>query len=88
MESQVRLVTATQLRARCSALLAEVFEHRVEIIVTKRGKPVAKLVPLKRPPIPDLRHMVTSMGDIVSPIDEEWEVLSDNPEWPWWEKDA
>ena len=82
METGVRLVTATQLRAHCSALLREVRKHRVEIIVTKRGKPVAKLVPITRPPIPDLRHMVISIGDIASPIDVEWEAESDHPAWP------
>ena len=31
----------------CLALLDEVAERRVEVVITKRGKPVAKLVPIE-----------------------------------------
>lgn len=58
----------------------------MEIIITKHGKPVAKLVPIESHCRPSLAHMVRYMGDVESPIDEEWEVLSGNPRWPWWEE--
>ena len=88
MATKTREIPAGEFKTHCLALLDEVRDTREEIIVTKRGKPVAKLVPIGRPEIPDLSHMIGILGDIESPIDEEWEVLSDNPRWPWWEKDS
>ena len=42
-------VAAGEFKARCLALLDEVAETGREIIVTKRGKPVAKLVQAEQP---------------------------------------
>ncbi len=39
-------VQASTFKARCLALLDEVARSRTSVVVTKRGKPVAKLVPL------------------------------------------
>jgi hypothetical protein len=44
--------------------------------ITKKGKPVAKVVPHKptnRSPIGIWKGRVTIKGDIISPIDVEWE---------------
>ncbi len=71
-----RTIPAGQFKAKCLALLDEVRDQQEEIIVTKRGKPVAKLVPIEKPPIPNLRHSVVFMGDVESPIDVEWEADS------------
>lgn len=40
---------ASTFKARCLALLDEVEEHHTTIVVTKHGRPVAKLVPLDEP---------------------------------------
>ena len=73
MATKSREVPAGEFKTKCLALLDEVRDTREEIIVTKRGKPVAKLVPIGRPEIPDLRYMVEWVGDVESPIDVEWE---------------
>ena len=39
-------VQASTFEARCLALLDQVVRSRTSVVVTKRGKPVAKLVPL------------------------------------------
>lgn len=39
-------IQASTFKARCLALLDEVARSRTSVVVTKRGKPVAKLVPL------------------------------------------
>ena len=48
------------------------------LIITKKGKPVAEVVPHK-PPKRELfgiwRGRVEIIGDIISPIDVEWEAL-------------
>jgi prevent-host-death family protein len=41
----VRSITATEFRARCLALFDEVAETREPLVVTKRGKPVARVIP-------------------------------------------
>ena len=74
MPSKTREVPAGEFKTHCLALLDEVRHTREEIIVTKRGKPVAKLVPIGRPEIPDLSSWLTGpLGDIESPIDVIWE---------------
>ena len=40
-----RTMAATEFRARCYGLMDEVAETGREIVITKRGKPVARLVP-------------------------------------------
>jgi antitoxin (DNA-binding transcriptional repressor) of toxin-antitoxin stability system len=49
-------------------------------VITKRGKPVAKLVPPDEPASPvfdSLKGKIEILGDIVSPITplEDWEAL-------------
>jgi prevent-host-death family protein len=41
-----RTVTATDFKAKCLGLLDEVQDSGTEILVTKRGKAVARLVPV------------------------------------------
>jgi antitoxin (DNA-binding transcriptional repressor) of toxin-antitoxin stability system len=44
-----------------------------ELIVTKRGKPVAKIVPVTEIETPSPLGSVLWEGDIISPIDENWD---------------
>ena len=62
MNTEIR---ASEFKAKCLALLDEVAETRREVVVTKRGRPVAKLVPIEPPA--DLQGSVT----IVSPDEDE-----------------
>lgn len=73
MTPKTRSIPAGEFKAKCLALLDEVRDQHEEIIVTKRGKPVAKLVPIENHGRPSLAHMVRFMGDVESPIDVEWE---------------
>jgi antitoxin (DNA-binding transcriptional repressor) of toxin-antitoxin stability system len=50
-----------------------VARQRRPIIITKRGKPVAKLVPVEQEPIDLFGHMAGTAkisGDIISPIED------------------
>ena len=49
-----REITATQFKARCLRLLDEVAETGETLVVTKHGRPVARVVPPMRPD--DLRN--------------------------------
>ena len=42
----VKTVPAAEFKANCSKLLDEIDRHGITVIVTKRGVPTAKLVPV------------------------------------------
>jgi prevent-host-death family protein len=78
----VSTIAAGIFKARCLELVDEVARTRQEIIVTKYGRPVAKLVPLDGPPPPPLfgraRHTVVHVsGDAFAPTPELWDALDD-----------
>ena len=73
-------IAAAQFKAKCLSLLDEVAEKGSEFIVTKRGKPVARLVPVKSEWKLLKGSVIYEADDIITP-DEEWEMESDNP-WP------
>jgi prevent-host-death family protein len=68
-------VPAGEFKARCLKLMDEVRATRRPIVITKRGKPVARLVPVEEE-MPSIfgrmRGTVTIHGDIVGPTGEEW----------------
>ena len=55
-------------------MLDEVAETGKPLVVTKRGKPVARVVAVEAPP--GLLHSVKKEKDLVSPIEEEWDAAS------------
>ena len=68
-------MSATEFRAKCLGLIDEVAETGRDIVITKRGKPVARLVPYRRKPKSLFgmgRGRIEILGDIVSPMPAEW----------------
>jgi prevent-host-death family protein len=45
MKTSIKTMPAGVFKARCLAVMDEVQSKRQSVIITKRGKPVAKLVP-------------------------------------------
>jgi prevent-host-death family protein len=73
-----RIVKASEFKAKCLAMLDEVERTRQPVVITKRGRPVAELVPhtaSKRNARGILKGRMEIIGDIISPIDVEWEAL-------------
>jgi prevent-host-death family protein len=70
-------IAAGKFKATCLGLLDEVQRERKEIVITKRGKPVARIVPVEAEKIPNLfgrmKGSVEILGDIISPIGEIWD---------------
>lgn len=68
-------IGAGEFKAKCLRLLDEVALRHEELIITKRGRPIAKLVPVRpdRALFGAMAGTVTRQGDIVSPIGEPWE---------------
>ncbi len=76
---KIKTIAAGQFKARCLAIMDEVQAKREAVVITKRGKPVAKLVPVEKSK-DDIfgffksKGKVEIKGDIVSPAftPEEW----------------
>lgn len=71
----MKKIAAGEFKARCLALMEDVRSTRQPIVITKRGKPIAQLVPVE--PEKDewlgrLKGVIKVVGDIESPI-EGWE---------------
>ena len=67
----MKKIAAAQFKARCLTLMEDVRSTRVPLVVTKRGKPIVKLVPVdedKDDFFDRLKGEFRIVGDIVSPI--------------------
>ena len=74
----MRTITASEFKAKCLKIMDEVAETGDGVVITKRGKPVAELVQareLRKPIFGALRGSVLYEGDIISPIDVEWDAM-------------
>ncbi len=63
-----RTVTATEFKAKCLAFLDEVDDRRDTITVTKRGRPVAVLQPVKKKAWKSLKGLFAGKIEIVGDI--------------------
>jgi prevent-host-death family protein len=74
----VPTVPATKFKAQCLELMDRVAEGRKTYVITKRGKPVAKLVPADPPRKTSIFGCMADrtefIGDIEKPLwtDEQW----------------
>jgi len=73
-----RSIPASEFKAKCLALLDEVAEKRETLVVTKRGKPVARVMPANEPRslVGTVRQLVSD-EELIKPLYEDWE-----PDWP------
>jgi prevent-host-death family protein len=72
-------INAAQFRANCLKLIDEVNLRQNEVIITKHGKPVAKLVGIKDkasvdPLIGTLAGAGKTCSDLTLPFDDEWDL--------------
>ena len=76
----MKKIAAGEFKARCLTLMEEVCATREPLVITKRGKPVAKLVPAdktSREFLGRLKGVMRIVGEIESPVEppEAWESL-------------
>jgi len=64
---------AGEFKAKCLRVLDDVAASRHEVIVTKRGKPVAKVVPIAPTGAVPIEGLIVWQGDLVSPVGEDWD---------------
>lgn len=70
-------IPAGEFKAKCLKLLDEVAKTRETLVVTKHGKPVAEIVPIPAEGdfVGSMRGTGEILGDIISPLDVEWEAM-------------
>lgn len=73
MNKRVRTMPAGKFKARCLALLDEVAATHQAVVITKRGRPVARVVPIEDAEAPSLLGSILEEHDLLSPIDQTWE---------------
>jgi prevent-host-death family protein len=69
-------ITAGEFKTHCLRLMDEVAATRAEVVITKRGKPIARLVPMDEGAAESfgaLRGSVILHGDIVAPDHQSWD---------------
>ena len=74
-----RVIGVSDFRRRCLELLESVRSEGMELVITKHGRPVARITPMSSDAMPlrgMMRGKLTLNGDIVE-VDwsEEWEAL-------------
>lgn len=79
--NETETVAISHFKATCLAALERVRKTGRPLLVTKRGVPVAQVVPAP-PPVPEtsafgaMRGVAEEKGDIVAPLPEaDWEAL-------------
>ena len=71
-----RTIKASEFKAKCLKLMDEVAVYGEEIVITKNGRPTAKLVAYRQKPKTWFgadRGKLEITGDIISPTGVEWE---------------
>ena len=71
-----RLMPAGVFKAECLAVLDRVAATGESVIVTKRGRPVAEVAPIKTRGTPALRGSVQTHGDLIAPVLGDWDLAS------------
>ena len=77
LEIEMKKMAAGSFKIHCLSVMDEVQAKRETILITKRGKPVAKLIPAD-PCEDDIYNFLagkgTITGDVVSPVisSDEW----------------
>lgn len=78
----MQTIGASDFKARCLALIDEVGQTGASVVISKRGRQIAQLVPYsdvgEETPQETLRGTVNVSGDIEEPVTtvEDWEAMA------------
>lgn len=75
-EDRTRFIKASEFKAKCLKLMDEIAADGGEIVITKHGRPVSRLVPYRKKPESLFgidKGRLEILDDIISPIDVRWE---------------
>ena len=70
-----QVMASSEFKTHCLRILDEVARSGVAVTVTKRGRPVARLVPLEEAATPSLRGSVrwADGADPLAPVEDVWD---------------
>ncbi len=70
-------IAAGEFKTHCLGLMDKIQLHHQSVIITKRGKPIAKLVPFEdegaKPIFGFLKGHASITGDLIAPTGESWD---------------
>jgi prevent-host-death family protein len=80
VEVVMKTMAAGKFKAQCLKVMDRVNATREPVVITKKGRPVAKLVPVdvsSHDPLGSLVGIIEIVGDIESPVEppEAWDAL-------------
>ena len=76
MKAKVIQIPAGEFKAKCLKIMDKIHDFHDEVIVTKHGKPIVKIVAIEDKPLNVfgcMKGTAKIKGDIIAPLDEEWE---------------
>jgi len=80
----LEVITISQFKATCLAVLDKVKRTNQAVLITRRGEPIAMIDPPRLPQqkkswLGSFRSKGQIVGDVVSPVvgEKEWEVLGE-----------
>ena len=76
MKPRMTPVAAGTFKAKCLAMFDEVETKKRTFVVTKRGRPVACIVPVRSDARATLRGSLVHEDDLLAPVDAEWDATS------------
>ena len=80
-DSTVATISAGDFKSHCLALMDDVKNKRKTIVITKRGVPVAKLMPTDETPPLSLfgwmKGTVIEQGNLIDSVECTWEATAD-----------
>lgn len=80
----MKTMPAGSFKTHCLSVIDEVYDKHEEVVITKHGKPMAKLVPIaeeKKSILGSMRGQIKILGDIVEPITTPEELAEWENEW-------
>lgn len=70
-------ISATEFKQKCLAIMDEVAAEGNEIVITKRGKAICRLVPLKNHPEEKrfgwMKGSISILSDLTKSLEEHWD---------------
>ncbi len=72
-DKESQLIPAGEFKTHCLQLLDKVARTGSSFIVTKRGRPVARVTPVAGQEPASLAGSILEEGDLISPIGETWD---------------
>ena len=80
-KKQIKTISASEFESDCLKLVDAVVSSGEEVLIARKGHPVARLSPYHaRPKIQFGVHAgkIKILGDIVEPLDVEWHLMPDD----------